>query len=339
MNRTTLPIEELLPRYMEGTLDEDQVRQVEVWLAASPKHRQIAADMARAYRGFDDLYIVGHTDTESALRNVSARIRRTRLTVVIRRLERAAAVLFIPLLLSAGILFYQAFHTNPAEMLSVATNPGMTATALLPDGTKVTLNSNSKLTYPARFDGDERPVNLSGEAYFEVTKKQRQPFIVNTPYHAQVKVYGTHFNVEIDEEARQIISTLAEGSIGLNYRTASHRWDERTILPGQQIVYSIDRQNAVVRNAEVDVATAWKDGKLIFRNTPVKAVLHSLGKRFDVKFVVRNPRVYRNSFTGTLDHQRLDRILEILSLSSTMKFRHLPNADIRQRTQTIEIYE
>lgn len=336
---STHKIEDLLPRYMEGTLDASEARQVEAWLNASADHRQIAHDMAQAYQALDNLYIANHIDTNLALKQIDLRLRKNTFVTILRKVERVAAILFLPVLLTASVLFSLAFRSQPVEMLSVATNPGMTATALLPDGSKVTLNSNSRLTYPARFNSDERKVSLSGEAFFDVTKDQHHPFIVNTPYDAHVKVYGTHFNVEIDNEARQIITTLAEGSIGLNYRTSTRQWNEQTIQPGQQIIYSIDKRSALVQNTEVDVATAWKDGKLIFRNTPVKAVLHSLSKRFNVEFVVHSPQIYNNSFTRMLDNQRLDHILEILSLSSTMKFRHLPNANIKQQTQLIEIYD
>uniref|UniRef100_A0AB33J9M8 FecR domain-containing protein n=1 Tax=Prevotella sp. GTC17260 TaxID=3236796 RepID=A0AB33J9M8_9BACT len=331
-------IEYLLPLYMEGKLDEQQVQQVETWLNESDDHQHIAQNMDRAYQALDNLYIAEHTDTEQALKRLNNRLWRTRMETAMRKIERVAAILFIPLLLSAAVMFYQNYRSHSVEMLSVATNPGMTATALLPDGTKVTLNSNSRLTYPAQFDGDERQVSLSGEAYFDVSKDQKHPFIVKTPYDAHVKVYGTHFNLEIDNETHQVISTLVEGSIGLNYMTPSRQWNERRIHPGQQIVYSANEHQARVFDTETDVATSWKDGMLIFRNTPLTAVLRSLSKRFDINFIVRHPSVYHNRFTGTLKRQRLERILEILSISSNMKFRYVPNADIEKQAQTIEIY-
>lgn len=78
----------------------------------------------------------------------------------------------------------------------------MTAKVQLPDGSIVMLNSNSTLTYPTQFSDKQREVNLLGEAYFEVTKDTKRPFVVTTPYQANIKVYGTQFNVEAYEKTK-----------------------------------------------------------------------------------------------------------------------------------------
>ena len=82
---------------------------------------------------------------------------------------------------------------NKVNFIEIRTNPGMITSTILPDGTHVILNSNSTIVYPSHFDEKSRNVQLNGEAYFEVTKNSRQPFMVRTPQKAVVKVYGTQF--------------------------------------------------------------------------------------------------------------------------------------------------
>ena len=93
-----------------------------------------------------------------------------------------------------------------------------------------------------------------------------------------------------------------------------------------------------IDQADVEVITSWKDGKLIFRDTPFKEVLKMLSKRFDVDFVVKNPKCFEASFTGVLEKQRLGRILEYISVSSNIKFKYAESNNIHQEKQKIEVY-
>jgi ferric-dicitrate binding protein FerR (iron transport regulator) len=115
---------------------------------------------------------------------------------------------------------------------------------------------------------------------------------------------------------------------------------ERTqeIQPGQEIVYTAAQQQIKIDQADVEVITSWKDGKLIFRDTPFKEVLKMLSKRFDVDFVVKNPKCFEASFTGVLEKQRLGRILEYISVSSNIKFKYAESNNIHQEKQKIEVY-
>ena len=338
MNNINNEMTKLLPLYFEGKLDAEQTREVESWMAASDDNQAIADNMARIYRASDMLFAIKNSDAGSALESVNGRIRHARLHTIFIRMQRVAAVLFIPLLMVSMLQMYNALRPRPVQMMSISTNPGMTASAILPDGTKVKLNSDSRLSYPATFTDDNREVSLRGEAYFNVTKDSRHPFIVSTPQQADIKVYGTHFDVEAYPADDRVTATLEEGSIAMKYSDRTGRLLEQLIEPGEAIVYSVTSKDIQVSKTEVDVATSWKDGRLIFRNTPVREVLRSLSKRFGVQFDVRNPKVYANSFTGTLERQRLERIMEYLTLTSGMHFKYAPSGNLSQEKQTIIIY-
>ena len=152
------------------------------------------------------------------------------------------------------------------------------------------------------------------------------------------RVYGTQFNVEAYADDKTITATLVEGSIAMAYENKKSNWTEQEIQPGQEIVYTAAQQQIKIDQADVEVITSWKDGKLIFRDTPFKEVLKMLSKRFDVDFVVKNPKCFEASFTGVLEKQRLGRILEYISVSSNIKFKYAESNNIHQEKQKIEVY-
>lgn len=334
-----MPMEDLLLRYIEGAAAPEQAARVERWLEEDAAHREILDREMSLYRDTDTLFTMDSVDVEEGLTAVHQRLRRNRLKVWIRRAERIAAVLFLPLLL---LFLWQTGDnagTEHIQMLTLRTAPGMTATTTLSDGTQVTLNSNSVLSYPDRFHGGERRLSLTGEAYFSVAKDAEHPFIVTTAAEdAAVKVYGTKFNMEAYPGQKTLTATLEEGSIALLYKDNHCHGRERRIAPGEKIVYDNARRTVAVAAADVDVVTAWTADKLIFRTTSIRDVLQTLSKRYEVNFIVKNKTVYRNSFTGTLEKQRLERVLEILELSSNIRFRYAKNRNMNEVRQTIEVY-
>ena len=330
-------ITELLPLYFEGELSETDKLTVEQWIAESQEHQSIANEMAHIYIGIDALYVRQHTDSDKAYQHLNRKLRKNTFKQYLIRLERIAAILLIPVLMICAWQFYQG-SMRKSSMLSFTANPGMTAKVKLPDGSVVMLNSNSTLSYPAEFDGKQREVKLLGEAYFEVSKDPKHPFIVNTPYQASIKVYGTKFNVEAYAKDSMLTASLKEGSIALSYLGKDGKMKEQMLLPGQSVSYRDDELPMLMTDNIVDINTAWTQGKIIFRNTPLKEVIHELEKTYNVKFLVRNPKVYANRFTGTLDGQHLDRILYVLTQTSDMRFKNIASNNAYNSVQTIEIY-
>ncbi len=338
MNQNNIKICNLLPLYYEGKLDKEQTRLVKEWIEASDENRHIARQMEELYRTSDTLFALGQINTEKALRQVHDRMKTRKVFSLWTWAQRVAAILFIPLLIISFLDRSSQKQQSAVQTIRLSTNPGMIASATLPDGTKVTLNSNSSLVYPSRFDSKSRDVKLEGEAFFKVTKDAAHPFIVKTPQKAAIRVYGTQFDVEAYAVDKNVTATLVDGSISMSYENDNRHWAERKIIPGQAIVYSAVRQNVKVAQAAVDVVTSWKDGKLIFRDTPFNEVLRSLSKRFNVSFIVKNPKCYEASFTGVLEKQRLERILEYFTVSSNMRFKYNANGNLRQEKQVIEVY-
>lgn len=338
MKRTNIDISQLLPLYFEGKLNEKETLVVENWMKESDENKKIAEDMAMIYFSMDKLYALSNVDEKSAWRSVKSEANNLDKHRWLPMIERVAAILFLPLLLVSVLQFFKYDKANHTTMLSYATSPGMTASLSLPDGTTVKMNSESRLTYPSDFTGDIREVSLQGEAYFEVAKDKTHPFVVKTPQHAAVKVYGTHFNVDAYSVDSIATATLVEGRISMIYQGKDGKWEETLIKPGEAIEYSPYDRAVKVNTVATDVVTSWKDGKLVFRETPFKEVLKCLSRRYGVDFVVKNPNIYKNSFTGTIQRQRLERVLEYFTVASKIRFRYLTSGNLSNEKQVIKVY-
>jgi transmembrane sensor len=148
----------------------------------------------------------------------------------------------------------------------------------LPDGTRVWLNASSSIRYPTAFHGETRDVQLTGEGYFEVKKDALHPFIVNSGSN-QVRVLGTHFNVNAYSDNQATVVTLAEGSVRLNGKT--------TLKPGES--GAVDRAgNISVVKADLEASLAWKDGQFVFNGTPIQSIMQQISHWYDAKIIYQD---------------------------------------------------
>jgi len=162
-----------------------------------------------------------------------------------KRLPRPALRLFSLRTLSAvaaiALLCFIGWNTycylKPAALQTISTLAD-TRTIKLPDGTEVTLNHFSSLTYPEKFKGEHREVNLKGEAYFEVTKNRKHSFIVQTE-SVNVEVLGTHFNVESYPDDPEVKTTLLEGSVAVSNKSNSVRI---VLKPNESAIYNKEKK-------------------------------------------------------------------------------------------------
>lgn len=334
---TYIGIEELLPRYCDGLTTDDENRRVEAWMEAAPENRKLMEEIHAIQLAADTWQMKRHIDTEGALKKVKGRIR-TKISWW-EWAQRVAAVLSIPLLIGTLFLYFdRQAEPSVAQMIEIRTNPGMTTSVVLPDSTVVCLNSETVLRYPSGFTGDSRQVELEGEAFFDVAKDAEKRFVVSVPHRSQIEVYGTRFNIEAYTNDDRISTTLVEGSVGFKYTDKEGTGKKVTLCPRQKLVFTPSAGQTDIYATSCESETAWKDGKIVFENTPMEEVLRMLGKRYNVDFVVRNIRLKDYAFTGTFTTQRLERIMEYFKISSHIKWRYLDSSDITDQKQQIEIY-
>lgn len=334
-------IEELLPRYCEGRLTEGERLEVEAWMDESEENKRVATQTFALYLAVDTVQVMKKVDTEKALLKVKAKMsaREVRRSVWWEWAQRAAAILFIPLL---SLLIWQNWigdNREIAEMMEVKTSPGMTTSLTLPDGTLVYLNSESSLSYPSRFNGDSRKVKLSGEAYFEVAKDPEKKFILSTTHHSQIEVLGTCFNVEAYEKNTEVITTLIEGKVDFMFEKDA-AVKHVLLSPREKLVYDSETDKVYLYKTSGKSELAWKNGEVVLDNTPLEEALWMLEKRYSVQFVIKNEKLKNSSFTGTFTNQRLEKILEYFKVSSKIRWKpindHKDGSD--RRKEIIEIY-
>ncbi|WP_316805524.1 FecR family protein [Pedobacter nototheniae] len=165
---------------------------------------------------------------------------------------------------------------------------------LLPDGTHVWLNSSSSLKYPTSFASMKtRKVELSGEAYFEVTKNKKIPFLVKVRDKAEILVLGTHFNIMAFDDEPVIKTTLLEGSVKIANKSFNN-----LLKPGEQAQLTA-ASKIDINEVDVNEAIAWKNGMFKFKKTKLDEVMRQLARWYDVDVLYPNG-IPNTVFTGEM---------------------------------------
>lgn len=190
----------------------------------------------------------------------------------------------------------------------------------LPDGTKVWLNAASTIAFPPAFTGNERRVKITGEVYFEVAslafvdekgKKEKMPFIVNVNNKAEIKVLGTHFNVNSYSDDGSIKTTLLEGSVEVKSLESNQKF---VLKPGQQAAIT-KTGDLSIKDVNLEEVLAWKNGYFYFDNTNLQNIMQELSRWYNVK-VAYEGNVPERNFSGKIQKDlKLSEVLEILKFT------------------------
>lgn len=231
--------------------------------------------------------------------------RRKRKVLSIRYVTAVAAGLV--LLIGFGWMFYS--YQHPARMLTVLTN-AETQRIELPDGSEVTLNRHSQLSYPETF-GKERIVNLNGEAYFEVSKNPEKPFRVKTN-GVTVSVLGTHFNVNAYATDSLIETTLLEGSVAVS---DNKNGNQVILKPNETAVYrKVTGMLTMHSDSDADNEISWRDGILSFDNATMGEIARQLSHHFNVTIQIEGERLRNYKLNASFKQdETLEEILEMLA--------------------------
>ncbi|WCT10682.1 FecR family protein [Mucilaginibacter jinjuensis] len=203
---------------------------------------------------------------------------------------------------------------------TMSTPRGGQYTLILSDGTKVFMNAASSLKYPTSFSGNERKVELKGEAYFEVAHNKKMPFRVETPSH-QVEVLGTHFNVNAYDDEPAAKTTLLEGSVKINKTVDGKVINDagyKILRPGEQATVKADIQ---VANADVDEAIAWKNGVFVFNDEKIESIMRKISRWYNVDVDYKG-KITSEGFGGTVSRSKdISTILHVLEETGGVHFK------------------
>ncbi len=186
---------------------------------------------------------------------------------------------------------------------------------VLSDGTKVWINSESRLKYPASFSAEKRVVELSGEAYFEVAHDSNRPFEVITE-NQTIRVLGTSFNVT-GYPKEKITSTLLEGKIQIE--TAKNK--TAFLSPGDQAIYDPQNQELHKKQVNVEHSIAWKNGLFYFKDEQLEHIMEVIARWYKIEVVYKNPQKKKIRFTGTLKrYSSFKEVIDLIEMTGDIKF-------------------
>ena len=185
----------------------------------------------------------------------------------------------------------------------------------LSDGTMIYLNSESTLSFPVKFQGKERKVYLTGEAYFKVAKNTEHPFVV-TAGELEVLVTGTTFGVRAYKDEKDIQTTLESGQVTVKVEGKSVK-----LVPNKQVLFNKSTMGLEVRDVDVDLYLAWADGRLVYDNCPLEKILTDLGRWYNIDVFYSRDELRSYQFSLNMKkHEEFTQVLELIGKTGEVQF-------------------
>lgn len=307
---------DLLRRYIEGCVTPEEVERVVDWLDADEQH---VTEFLALHKVFDISVLnqLPAKEGKEALQRIS-------LHHIVKEILKIAAIVL--LILGGQSIWEKQENEESAPLYQTLYVPaGQRAELILPDSTRVWLNACSRLMYPVTFMKENRLVELEGEAYFEVQRNEKAPFIVKTPKTA-VRVLGTEFNVSDYPNRPGFELALLKGSVEL---LPSKRSNPYRMKAGEQILLKDGKY--LSSNIEDTDYFKWKEGLLCFRDQPISEIIDKLSLYFDVKIYVENQKLLSENYTGKfLAKDGIEQVLKVLQLEH--KFVYVKNNELKEIT-------
>jgi transmembrane sensor len=324
--------DELLASYFSGSLTRTEEKDLEDWKEASEENQTIFRNAEKVWKSLNLLEEMRGYDVFRALSNVHCKTEQFSGKYQKGFLfywQRIAAILILPLLIGGAIYFLQGKHNSSKSVVwqTITTPPGVKSHIQLPDGTFVWLNSGTNLSYPSSFSESTRNVKLRGEAFFDVAKDERHPFIVDIG-KINIEVIGTKFNAINYEQEGQTEVVLVSGKVKLfeKFENRYHLISE--MVPGQQAVYLKEKNSISFKNVDTGKNTSWINGSLIFREDPMDEVVRKLDRWFNVQIQILDPEIRGYVYTATFENETIDQILSLIKRTSPIEYTILPRKQL-----------
>ena len=312
-------IEMCIARYLAGEASSDDTVKIAEWFIEDDDNRAAFRSYKAYWNAKVEHGFVAPLDMEASYKRIMAQIDnsgRKKMGGSRKWWIYVAAALVVGIL--GATLFSMMFTQSTTKFEEIHRYSYMSGKSvmpiLLPDGTEVSLNTNSVLTYNNRYGKNLREVELKGEAYFCVVRNEESEFVVSLGDN-RIVVLGTSFNLRYNNDA--ITATLMEGAIRFEAP------DQTIVLkPNQQLVYNKFDGTLGIHNVDVEIISAWKDNLLKYKSIPFTSFLKLLEKQYDVEIVIADEALGACQVSGTFDVSlSLEQILEMINKSLSCKWK------------------
>ena len=321
----------LLTKYFAGETTESENQMVRDWLSEDREHEHIFEQVKKDIEKINMMKDIRSVNVDGAWDKLKHRITAGSGTQelqpeIIRNIPVYRKIFVPAMKWAAVILLLIGFSfgaikivTTPGwpytKKVQTASTSGSQKEIILEDGTSVYLNNGSELIYPRQFKGKTREVRLKGEAYFDVKRDTRHPFVIIAE-NAEVKVLGTAFNVKARIPEKTIEVYVERGSVQLSQRTNQN--NNVVINPGYIGMLSNNDQVKKVKNDDVNYM-AWKTHKLVFKETPLSEVVNTLNRVYNVNISINGNNIADLKYNGTIESISLQSVLEALQTAFNLK--------------------
>ncbi len=355
MMNEQINIESLIGKYHNGTINDDELRELRAWIARS-KENELFFDQIREILlvssmhdknlAFDAQPALERVKTKAGLNRPVSERRKVKSRKVITLSYRWAAAAAI-LLIFGGTLLYRWTYPPfefPDIFQEVIVPLGSRSEIVLPDGSRVNLNAGSTLRYNVNFGIESRDLWLDGEGFFDV-RKSAVPFIVRSGT-VQIKAVGTSFNVRAYSSEKHIETTLVNGKVivtDTDHRETASK--ETTLLPNQKLIIARSRNdnvpNKIASQPKISAAgtidtapervvlkekidpvpdISWKDNKWIIDREDLESLAVKLERRFDIEIVFKDEQLKSYRYNGSLPDLSLEQVLNVMSMVSPINY-------------------
>lgn len=309
----------IIDKVLSKNASPEEAREVAKWFSSDEGQQYISQRYDRESYLLNEKMISEWTDYEIPSKQMKVRFM-LRLKTKVRTFRfRVVAAVTIPLILIAGAFTFVADRTKvfaSNEWAEVIVPNGEQMQIILQDGTHVQLNSGTHFHYPKSFGLFRRQVKLTGEAYFSVAKETSRPFLVELD-GLNIRVTGTRFNAKAYADDNRIIVSLEEGSVDITDKKNK----TYPLKPGQSAQYNKESNICSIHQVEdITLHTAWRTKSLNFYRTPLKDILKTLERQYEVQFEVNDSSLLNYRFSISTNQVNAADILMDLEKVSKIRF-------------------
>lgn len=332
---------EILLKYIMKNCTEEEEKTVDHWIHASPQNEQRLQQIKNALD--EQKKQQSHQLTVKEIENAWEKVYQRTINEIEEghrihhflgdhiwvKVSKIAAVLVVGFLFV--FLFSNNFFSSVNEM--VVSTSTEKQEVLLPDGTTVWLNTKSSISYPEKFDGSQRLVKMTGEAYFDVEKNPEKPFIIQAE-NMKIEVIGTSFNINSHDLDNEQSVTVTSGKVAVS-EWGNTDLDKITYLTKGEVARYNNNLRNITKSMNEDVNfLSWKSGELTFKDSSLKSIISDLQRHYQVEFIVEEEIKDDYSFNAIFRGNTLDEIISVLEISLGLELQAENNQIMIKKKET-----